>query len=218
MHISEGFLPWTHAAGWTLISAPCFVYSLRCASVEMAAGPEARLRLAAAAGFLFALSALKLPSFAGSCSHATGVALGAILIGPAVMPALAFVVLLFQALILAHGGVTSLGANLFSLGVVGPMVAWLIAGSSTPSRARAFLAGFVGSLCVYAATSAELALAFPDAAGGVSSAFARFAGLFAITQVPISAVEGIVTAVVVATVNSYTQSPGGLTAPREVAG
>jgi len=218
LHISEGFLPWTHAVGWTVASAPCLLYSLRCALVEMSAGPESRLRLAAAAGFLFTLSALKLPSFAGSCSHATGVALGAILIGPSVMPALAFVVLLFQALILAHGGVTSLGANLFSLGVVGPLIAWWVAGSRTPSRMRAFLAGFVGSLCVYAATSAELALAFPDATGSFSAAFVRFAGLFAITQVPISVVEGIVTAVVVTTVNSYTQSANGLTPAREVAG
>lgn len=203
MHISEGFLPWTHAVGWTAASAPFLVAGVRRSSLAMAEGPEARLRMAAAAGFLFALSALKLPSVAGSCSHAVGVGLGAILLGPAVMPALSFVVLAFQALVLAHGGVTTLGANLFSLGVVGPWVAWWVAGGHAPSRHRAFLAGFAGSIAVYATTSAELAAAFPDPVAGIGAAFLRFAGLFAITQVPIAIVEGIVTFVVLETVNEY---------------
>lgn len=203
MHISEGFLPWTHAAAWTAASAPFLIYGLRQASHAMAQGQDARLRVAAAAGFLFALSALKLPSVAGSCSHAVGVALGAILLGPSIMSALSFVVLAFQALVLAHGGVTTLGANLFSLGVVGPWIAWWIAGGPSPSRPRAFLAGFAGSIAVYASTSMELALAFPDPSTGVSGAFLRFAGLFAFTQVPIGIVEGIVTFVVLDSVNGY---------------
>ncbi len=218
MHISEGFLPWTHAAAWTVASAPMFLYGLRRVSRTMAEGQEARLRIAAAAGFLFALSALKLPSVSGSCSHAVGVALGAILLGPAVMPALCFVVLVFQALVLAHGGVTTLGANLFSLGVVGPWVAWWVAGGRTPSRGRAFLAGFAGSIAVYATTSVELALAFPDMGGGVAAAFVRFAGLFAITQVPIAMVEGIVTFLVLQTVSDYMGSARGLAPVRGMAG
>lgn len=205
MHISEGFLPWPHAAGWAVVSAPFLFFSLRRVSAGLAGGQRERLRFAASAGFLFALSAMKLPSLAGSCSHATGVALGAILLGPAAMPALAFVVLTFQALILAHGGVTSLGANLFSLGIAGPLAAWLAAGGTAPSRNRAFVAGVVGSLCVYATTSAELALAFPDTTSGIGGAFARFAGLFAITQAPISIVEGLVTAVAVSAINGYAQ-------------
>ena len=34
------------------------------------------------------------------------------------------IVLLFQALLLAHGGITTLGANAFSMAIVGPWVAW----------------------------------------------------------------------------------------------
>lgn len=217
MHISEGFLPWTHAAAWTAVSAPFLLHSVRRVSTTMAQGQDSRLRLAAAAGLLFALSALKLPSVAGSCSHAVGVALGAILLGPAVMPALSFVVLTLQALVLAHGGVTSLGANLFSLGVVGPWVAWCVAGGHTPARVRAFLAGFAGSIAVYATTAAELALAFPDPSTGISGAFLRFAGLFALTQVPIGVVEGIVTFVVLGTINEYRAAARGLNPVRGVA-
>ena len=36
------------------------------------------------------------------------------------------IVLLFQALLLAHGGITTLGANAFSMAIVGPWVAWTV--------------------------------------------------------------------------------------------
>ena len=207
MHISEGFLPWAHSLGWTAVSAPFLIHSVRAVSKRLDEGVETRLRLAAAAGFLFALSALKLPSFAGTCSHAVGVALGAILLGPSVMPALAFVVLTFQALVLAHGGVTTLGANLFAMGIVGPWVAWWLAGGLNPSRQRAFLAGLGGSLATYGTTSVELAAAFPDAHSGVAGSFLRFAGLFALTQVPIGIVEGIVTFTVLGAISGYLDAP-----------
>ena len=66
------------------------------------------------------LSALKIPSVTGSCSHPTGTGLGAVLFGPGVMTVLGTIVLLFQALLLAHGGLTTLGANVFSMAIVGP--------------------------------------------------------------------------------------------------
>ena len=203
MHISEGFLPWQHAAGWTAVSLPFVWQSFRTVTRKMEEGPETRLQLATSAGFLFVLTALKLPSFAGTCSHAVGVAFGAILLGPRVMTALALVVLLFQALVLAHGGVTTLGANVFALGIVGPWAAWWLAGGERPPRWRAFAAGMGSSLATYIATSFALAWAFPDASGGFVGSFARFAGLFAITQIPIGVVEGIVTFSMVQVVRQY---------------
>jgi cobalt/nickel transport system permease protein len=208
LHISEGFLPWQHAAFWTAASLPLAWDSFRAVHRRIAEGPEARLHLAAATGFLFVLTALKLPSFGGTCSHAVGVAFGAILLGPRVMMALGMLVLLFQALLLAHGGITTLGANAFALGVVGPWVAWLIARGTNPSNGRVFLAGFASSLATYAVTSLELAIAFPDAATGIPGAFARFAGLFAFTQVPIGVVEGIVTFSMLGVVKGYLNSTG----------
>ena len=67
---------------------------------------------------MFVLSALKIPSLTGSCSHPTGVGLGAILFGPSVMSVLGTIILLFQSLLLAHGGLTTLGANAFSMAIV----------------------------------------------------------------------------------------------------
>ena len=63
--------------------------------------------LALCGAFAFVLSALKIPSATGSCSHPTGVGLGAILFGPAATAVLGLIVLLFQALLLAHGGLAA---------------------------------------------------------------------------------------------------------------
>ena len=61
-----------------------------------------------AAAFIFVISSLKIPSVTGSCSHMTGTALGAILFGASPVAVLGIIVLLFQAILLAHGGLTTL--------------------------------------------------------------------------------------------------------------
>lgn len=123
MHIMEGFLPPAHALGWSLAALPFVALGVRSLRRQLQAQPEQRMLLGVAAAFSFTLSALKLPSVTGSCSHPTGVGLGALLFGPAAMVPVGLVVLLFQALLLAHGGLTTLGANLFSMAIVGPFVA-----------------------------------------------------------------------------------------------
>ena len=72
------------------------------------------------------ISSLKLPSMTGSCSHPTGTGVGAILFGPFITSVLGLIVLIYQAIFLAHGGLTTLGANAFSMGIAGPVVAWVI--------------------------------------------------------------------------------------------
>ncbi|MCB6480775.1 energy-coupling factor ABC transporter permease, partial [Streptococcus parasanguinis] len=76
--------------------------------------------------FIFILSSLKIPSVTGSSSHPTGVGLGTAMFGPSVISVLGTICLLFQALLLAHGGLTTLGANAFSMAVVGPFVGFAV--------------------------------------------------------------------------------------------
>lgn len=200
MHIMEGFLPAGHAVAWSLAAAPFVVLGARSLKRTLARRPEARLDIAAAAGFTFVLSALKLPSVTGSCSHPTGTALGAVQFGPGIMAVIGTVVLLFQGLLLAHGGLTTLGANVFSMAIAGPWVAygvWRLAGRLGASASLAvFLAAFLGDLSTYLVTSLQLALAFPDAQSGFAGAYAKFAGIFAVTQLPLAVAEGMVTVVV----------------------
>ncbi len=200
MHIMEGYLPASHAAGWFAASAPFVVAGALRLKRIVAQRPEARMTLAAAGAFTFVLSALKMPSVTGSCSHATGTGLGAVIFGPAVMALIGTIVLLFQALLLAHGGLTTLGANVFSMAIVGPWVSWgiwrLASALGASIAVAVFFAAALGDLATYVTTSAQLALAYPDPASGVMGAALKFGGIFAITQIPLAIAEGLVTFVV----------------------
>jgi cobalt/nickel transport system permease protein len=205
----EGFLPPAHCIGWAAVSAPFLVHGAVKLRRIMREHPQTRLTLAAAGAFTFVLSALKMPSVTGSCSHPTGTGLGAVLFGPPVMSILGAIVLLFQALLLAHGGLTTLGANIFSMAIVGPWVSygmWRLCRSTGLSMAiGVFLGAALGDLATYVTTSVELALAYPDAASGYVGAFLKFSGVFSITQVPLAIAEGFLTVLVMNALSEKTQ-------------
>ncbi|MTV48985.1 energy-coupling factor ABC transporter permease [Heliobacillus mobilis] len=207
MHIMEGFLPATHAAAWTAASAPFVIHGVRSIQKTVKENPEAKMLLGVSGAFTFVLSALKLPSVTGSCSHPTGAGLGAILFRPTVMSALGAIVLLFQALLLAHGGITTLGANVFSMAVVGPFVAYGIyrlgQRLNLPLSLSIFLAAALGDLFTYVTTSCQLALAFPDPVSGFMGSFIKFSTIFAVTQIPLAISEGFITVVIFNTLAKY---------------
>ena len=200
MHIMEGFLPVTHAIGWSVASVPFVAYGIHSIKKRIAANPEQRILLGVAAAFSFVLSALKLPSVTGSCSHPTGTGLGALLFGPAAMAPIGAVVLLFQALLLAHGGLTTLGANIFSMAIVGPFVAYAVFRLARALHASlavsVFLAASLADLLTYVTTALQLAWAFPDPAGGFLASLAKFGSIFAITQIPLAISEGLLTVLI----------------------
>ncbi|MBI2908462.1 MAG: energy-coupling factor ABC transporter permease [Chloroflexi bacterium] len=202
----EGFLPPQWAALWFLVALPFWGLGFRQIRKLVRDKPEARLLLGLSGAFCFVLSALKLPSVTGSSSHPTGTGLGAILFGPAVMSVLGSLVLFFQALLLAHGGLTTLGANTVSMAIVGPLVAWGLwrgLGRAAPAWLVVFLASALANLTTYVVTSLQLALAYPDPMGGILSSLIKFVSIFAITQVPLAISEGILTMLVVNALQSY---------------
>lgn len=200
MHIMEGFLPPLWCLFWAAVTLPFIVLGFYSIKKTLQQHPETKMLLGVAGAFAFVLSALKLPSVTGSSSHPTGIGLGTVLFGPLAMSVLGLIVLLFQALLLAHGGLTTLGANTFSMAVVGPLVAWGV--YKLGSRLRApgwlgvFLVAALGDLSTYVVTSLQLALAFPAPMGGVWGSFMKFAGIFAVTQVPLAVSEGLLTVLV----------------------
>jgi cobalt/nickel transport system permease protein len=199
MHIMEGFLPPTWCVIWFAVATPFWVMGFRHISQLVAQKPETRLLLGLSGAFAFVLSALKIPSVTGSSSHPTGTGLGAILFGPMVMSVLGGIVLLFQALLLAHGGLTTLGANTVSMAIAGPLVAWGIwqtLKDRAPLWLTVFLAAALADLLTYVVTSMQLALAYPDPVGGVGASFLKFGAIFAITQIPLAISEGILTVII----------------------
>jgi cobalt/nickel transport system permease protein len=195
MHIAEGFLPVVHCVAWYAVSAPFVIHGARKVVQQAKEHPESRLLLAAAGAFTFVLSSIKLPSVTGSSSHPTGTGLGAVLFRPPVMAFLSTIVLIFQALLLAHGGITTLGANVFSMGIAGPWVGywfWQLSRRLGWHRnVGVFLALAFADLFTYVVTSVQLGLAWPDPLSGVAGSMLKFLGIFAISQVPLAIAEGI---------------------------
>jgi cobalt/nickel transport system permease protein len=195
MHIAEGFLPPLHAAAWTVAAVPFVIHGAREVQRVVREKPEARLLLGASGAFMFVLSAIKLPSVTGSSSHPTGTGLGVILFRPPVMALMGTIVLLFQALLLAHGGITTLGANVFSMAVVGPWVGYAayrgLQRVKAPFAVSVFVTMAVADWATYLTTSVQLGLAHPDPTGGVLAATGRFLGVFALTQIPLAIAEGL---------------------------
>lgn len=207
MHIAEGFLPPAHAAAWAAAATPFVIHGAREVVTLARKSPENKLLLAAAGAFTAVLSAIKLPSVTGSSSHPTGTGMGAILFKPPVMAFLGTLVLVFQAVLLAHGGLTTLGANVFSFAIVGPWVAYGVyrglSALRAPEWANVFFAIALANLAIYSTTSLQLALAHPDPETGIVGALVKFLSIFALTQVPLSIMEGIVAVLVLRQVFSY---------------
>lgn len=201
MHIMEGYLPLGFCVAWGALSLPFIAAGFVKIRKIVSANRKTLLILAMAGAFTFVLSALKIPSVTGSSSHPTGTGLGAILFGPAPMAVLGSIVLLFQAILLAHGGLTTLGANIFSMAIAGPFVAYFIYKLCKKLKFHSYLAvglaATLGDLATYCITSIQLGLAHPSATGGMVGSMMEFFGIFAVTQVPVAIIEGILTVIVI---------------------
>ena len=209
MHIMEGYLPARYCIAWGVICLPFLIAGYISLRNRIKENRKNMTLIAMAGAFIFVISSLKIPSVSGSCSHMTGTGLGAVLLGPAAVSILGMIVLIFQALLLAHGGMTTLGANTFSMAIAGPFVSFgiykLCERGKVNRRLSIFLAAALGDLFTYCATSLQLALAYPSQQGGVAASALKFLGVFAPTQVPLAVIEGILTVVIVIALESYAQ-------------
>ena len=197
MHISEGILPAPWAGFWFAISIPFLIWGLRDLRVHSEREPMFKSLVGLVGAAVFVISCMPIPvPTAGTCSHPCGTGLAAILIGPTLTVVITSIALLLQALFLAHGGLTTLGADIVSMGVGGAFVGYgvfrlalLLGLSRWPA---AFLAGLLSDWATYAITSLELATALHGNTS-VEGAFLAVAGLFCPTQIPLGILEGIVT-------------------------
>ena len=207
MHIMEGYLPAKYCIAWGVICVPFLIAGFISLKKRIAKNRKSITLIAMSGAFIFVISSLKIPSVTGSCSHMTGTGLGAILFGPAAVSILGIIVLLFQAILLAHGGLTTLGANTFSMAIAGPLLSFGIykfcSKFKVNRKVSVFLAAFLGDIFTYCVTSIQLALAYPSEAGGVGVSAVKFLGVFAPTQLPLAVIEGILTVIIIMAMESY---------------
>ena len=210
MHIMEGFLPVGHVIAWSLIALPFLIAGYLSIKKTIAKDRKSITLLAMSGAFVFVLSSLKIPSVTGSCSHMTGTGLAAILFGPSAVSILGIIVLIFQALLLAHGGFTTLGANTFSMAIAGPFVSFIVykicKKSKVNDNVSIFLAAFLGDLLTYVVTAFQLAFAYPMQEGGVMASAGKFLLVFAPTQLPLAIIEGLLTVVIMVGLKTYAES------------
>lgn len=193
MHIAEGFLPPLWALFYYLICIPFAYIGLKKIRKLSRENTDIKMLLGLVAAYCLLLSALKLPSLTGSSSHLTGTSIGTILFGPMVMSVISIVVLIFQALFLAHGGITTLGANTFSMGIVGPLVTFVFykVFKKKNKKLGMFLGALFGNFATYLVTAVQLGVVFHS--GDFIGTLIKFISVFAVTQIPLGIVEGIFT-------------------------
>lgn len=207
MHIMEGYLSPGYCIAWGILCFPFLVMGYLNIKRKLKENKRNITLYAMAGAFIFVISSLKIPSVTGSCSHMTGTGLGAILFGPMAVSILGIIVLVFQAILLAHGGLTTLGANTFSMAIAGPLLSFgiykLCQKLKINRRVSVFLAACLGDLFTYCITSVQLAIAYPSMKGGVLASIGKFLRVFAPTQLPLAVLEGILTVLIMMALETY---------------
>jgi len=201
MHIADGIIPFSWAAVWYAVAVPFIALGLRRVQALAAEDFAMKPLVGLIAAIVFIISCMPVPvPFVGTCSHPCGTGIAAILLGPLVAVPVAVVALLLQALFLAHGGLSTLGANVLAMGIAGSFAAYgcfrLLRHFGTGLAVAGFGAGLAADWATYLATSAELALGLR----GSESFFPLFGPIalaFIPTQLPLGIVEGAMTAGVV---------------------
>lgn len=198
MHISEGILPASWAALWFAVAIPFLIWGVRDLETRSAREPYFKPLVGLVGAAVFVISCMPVPvPTAGSCSHPCGTGLAAIVIGPALTVVVTSVALLLQALFLSHGGLTTLGANIVSMGVVGAFAGYgafrFLRRLGVPWIICAFMAGLISDWATYATTSFELASAL-HGTGSLGRMFMVVVFAFVPTQLPLGIFEGFLTA------------------------
>src|SRR3990167_4385748 len=165
MHITEGILPPKWAIFWFILIIPFVVigmFKLKKKKKEVP-GFLPLVGLVGAAVFVFSCFPIPVIGLNGmATAHPCGTGMSALLLGPFVSVVTAAVALLIQALFLAHGGLTTLGGNIFSMGILGSFSGYFAFKIAQRCKLSlfwcGFLAGVISDLFTYLGTSIELGL------------------------------------------------------------
>lgn len=173
MHIPDAFIPiWQGAIYW-IIALVFVALALKWAKDEM--NEEKLPMVAVLAAGIFALQSFNLPVSMGTSGHLVGGALAAIVLGsPFAAIFILTLVLIVQGVLFGDGGITTMGANIINMGVIGGFVGFytfkglMAATKSMP--VAAFIAAWLACLIPALACAVEMFIAgtFPLTAGLVA--------------------------------------------------
>ncbi|HTR45254.1 MAG TPA: energy-coupling factor ABC transporter permease [Thermodesulfovibrionales bacterium] len=198
MHISEGILPLNWAALWFLVAAPFVAFGLYRLKKLSAADMSFKPLVGLMAAVVFIISCMPIPvPTAGTCSHPCGTGMSGIILGPAISVLVTAVALLIQALFLAHGGLSTMGADIVSMGVMGSLAGFVTFRTLRAMKINLSVAGFMAGLLADWATYFTTAVELASGIRGDSPFMPLFWKVliaFVPTQLPLGILEGALTA------------------------
>jgi len=198
MHISDGILEPTWIFFWYAISVLFIGLGLRIINKRIKDDPVYLPRLSLIGAVIFVISIWHIPvPVTGSSSHPVGTPMASIIIGPFATAVISAIALFFQVFV-AHGGLTTIGANTFSMGIAGAFGGYFvyrILKNVSPLWFSAGMAGFAGSILTYLTTALQLALSLNT--GDVMYYWKLYSLGFIPTQLPLAFAEFAFTSYVI---------------------
>ncbi len=212
MHISEGIITGTPMVAYTVIGIVIVGFGAHQMKKFIKEQPEKKALIGMAAAFIFFLSLIPIPAFTGTTSHPCGSPLAGILLGPFIGSALTGITLILQAAFFAHGGFSTWGANVVTLGIGGSFFGWAAFKVSRKLGiglvASAGIGGLIGDLMTYAFAGGSLSLVLSSSEGANYTFTGYLVAIYLSyvpTQVPIALLEMGFTALIVGYI--YKQRP-----------
>jgi len=168
MHIPDGFLDYSVCAVTYAASALLWVIAFRKAKHTLT---DRQVPLMATlTAMFFAAQMMNYPIIGGTTAHLLGGPIIALTLGPYAGMISMTIILLIQALFFGDGGITTLGANVWNMGVVGVFIPYAIMitivkikKSTKALYIGAFVGAFVGDVlaAVFAGLELGLSTIFP---------------------------------------------------------
>jgi cobalt/nickel transport system permease protein len=198
MHIPDGFLDLWICAVMYATTAVFWVFSFRKAS-KVLSDKQIPL-MATLTAMFFAAQMMNYPIIGGTTAHLLGGPILAMTLGPYAGLISMTIVLLIQALLFGDGGITTFGANVWNMGVIGvfiPYIVYLLALRIAKSQSALLVGAFVGALI-----GDVLAAMFAGVELGLSTLSFPYSVPIAVTamathHVIIGIGEGAVTAIII---------------------
>lgn len=145
MHIPDGFLSLTICALMYAISIGFLIWSWK--KVKNTYSSSVTPMLAVSSAFVFAAQMINFPILYGTSGHLVGGTFLAVLLGPYAAILSMTIVLMMQSLIFADGGLSTFGANVFNMAVIGGLSFFIVKALTGESKSsgRFFLSVFAAS-------------------------------------------------------------------------
>ena len=191
MHIADGILTPEWCIVWYALAAVFVAVGAREIAKKRKINPAYMSIVGLMGAAVFVISVWHIPvPVTGSCSHPVGTPMAAMIIGPFPTVVISAIALFFQTFI-GHGGITTIGANTFSMGIAGTFTGFFTFLGLKKAGASIWLSagigGVVGDLVTYVVAAFELAISLHP--GNLFEWWGIFTVGYLPTQIPLAILE-----------------------------